>query len=45
MQEHSGRCKIGAMREIVFHNVICVYTSKWVACIANVIGKVLVFFS
>lgn len=43
MQENSGRCKIDVMREIVFHNVIFVYTSKWAACITNVIGKVFVF--
>jgi len=44
MLENSGRCKIDAMREIAFHNMIYVNTSKWAACITNVIGKVFVFF-
>lgn len=44
MQENSGRCKIDTMREILFHNVIYVYTIKWAACITNVIGKVFAFF-
>jgi len=32
------------MREIVFHNVLYVYTSKCAACITNVISKFFVFF-
>jgi len=44
VQENSVRCKIDATREIVFHNVLCVYTSKCAACITNVIGEIFVFF-
>jgi hypothetical protein len=44
VQENSGRHKIDAMRETVFHNMIYVNASKWAACITNVIGNVFVFF-
>ena len=44
MQENSGRCKIDALREIVFHNMIYVNTTKWAASITNVIGNIFVFF-
>jgi hypothetical protein len=44
VQENSGRSKIDAMRETVFHNMIYINTNKWAACITNVIGQVFVFF-